>query len=99
MTDVLDTQWQLDPEVILTSVGDEAVLLHPETNTYFGLDALGTLIVKRLNEDHAPRQIVDEIVAGFLVDHDRAATDLSALLGELRDHGLIVAARPDQPVD
>ena len=90
MNEILDAALRPHGEVIRTAVGEETVLLHTRTNTYFGLDPLGSLVFQRLSDGQRPRAIIEEIIENFDADPEQATSDLKKLLAELLQHGLIV---------
>jgi PqqD family protein of HPr-rel-A system len=70
----------------------ELVLLHPESGKYYGLNAVGGRVWRAL--DARPRtvdELVDDLVAAFPVDRDRAVADVDRLLAALRAADLVTA--------
>ena len=83
-------------EILVNRMGEETVMLDVEQGRYFGLDDLGTDIWTRLA---APIQ-VGELCAGlsavYAVDEATCLRDVTALLGQLREAGLL-AVLPGRP--
>ena len=75
--------------VLTQKVADEAVLLDLESQSYFGLDPVATLIWDAVAQGTAEDEIVARITAEFDVDADTARNDLTAFLEQLRDGKLI----------
>jgi len=78
------------PDAVLVRVlGDESVLLNLETESYFGLDAVGTrmwnAIATAPNLAAALAQLADE----YEVERAELHRDLSALVRELAGAGLV----------
>jgi hypothetical protein len=76
-------------DVVSRDLAGEAVILNLATGTYFGLDAVGTRIWHLIAEHGSTERIVEIVVAEYDVDEGRLRGDLEALLGQLRDKGLV----------
>jgi hypothetical protein len=77
--------------IIETDLGAELILLDPATEEMFSLNDVGRLIWRELDETPV-EAIVDRVVGEFDVSHDVAAVDVRALLQQLLDARLAVAA-------
>ena len=75
--------------VLTQKVADEAVLLDLESQNYFGLDPVATLIWDAVSKGLDEEEIVARITAEFDVDDDTARSDLASFLEELRDGKLV----------
>ena len=77
------------PHVLLQRFGEESVLLNLVTETYFGLDAVGTRMWEALTKaetvDGAYRELLDD----YEVEPDRLRQDMNALLENLLRNGLL----------
>lgn len=80
---------KLASEPTSTSVGGETVVLDAASGRYFGLEGVGSRVWELLQSpirfDALARSIVDE----YDVDASTCEQDLRALIGELRDAGLV----------
>ena len=78
--------------VLVRELGGESLLLNLESETYFGLDDVGTrmwtLLVDSPSIEHALAALQHE----YGVDESTLRRDLAALLNELLEHGLLVVA-------
>jgi hypothetical protein len=79
-------------DVMARQVGDETVLLHLGSGSYFGLDPVGTRIWHLLSEGKTPPDIRDLLVTEFEVTREQLERDIERLLLELLAQGLIGAA-------
>jgi hypothetical protein len=91
-SDILDGPWTIAAEAALSRVGEEMVILHLGSGTYFGLDPLGTRIWKALQEKGELRLLCREIGREFGQADDVVAEDVRAFLRDLSEHQLIVPA-------
>lgn len=82
-------QINLSRNVLMQKVADEAVLLDLDSQNYFGLDPVATLIWEALSERVPLDDIIDRIVAAFEIDAGTARRDLDDFLRQLRDDELI----------
>ena len=87
----LPTRISLPPDVMARQVGDETVLLHLASGSYYGLDPVGARVWQLLGEGLAPAQAFEQLLAEFDVTPEVLEHDLERLLGELVAHGLAVA--------
>jgi Coenzyme PQQ synthesis protein D (PqqD) len=79
------------PDVIVTDLEDESVLLNPRTQAMFTLNATGRVVWNELEAKDLDA-IAAELEAQFEVDFDTAKTDAAELLDALQKAGLIVEA-------
>jgi Coenzyme PQQ synthesis protein D (PqqD) len=78
------------PSALAARVLDETVVLDADRGSYYRLNAVGGRVWDLL-ADH-PRSLaglVEQVVAEYEVDAERARADIVALLGRLADHGLV----------
>lgn len=89
MTDILDRHWSISGSAAASKVGDETVLLHLGSGTYFGLDPLGTKIWQGLEAGKQPRAQCSDIAEEFGEPLDRVEKDVRTFLEELAVQALI----------
>lgn len=77
------------PDVLHQELGGETVLLNLADEQYFGLDAVGTRVWQLLVETHRATEVMARLQQEFEVTPERLEADLSALLSELLDAGLV----------
>jgi len=83
------------PEAADSRVGDETVILHLGSGTYFGLDPVGTRIWELLAVPLTMADLRERLLAEFIVAPEVLAQDMAAFLGQMLDHGILVAEAPD----
>jgi len=85
----LETRVSVSPEVMLQELGGEAVLLDLKSESYFGLDEVGTRIW-RLVEQHGDLKVVHAtLLEEYDVESSRLERDLEDLIGRLVEAGLV----------
>jgi hypothetical protein len=91
-------------DIIVASAGQvscdldgETVILSVASGLYFGLDPVGTFIWSRLQESRTVAEIRDDVMREFEVERERCERDLTDLLRQLAEFGLIEVERP--PLD
>ena len=89
MTDYFEKRHSLSRDTLASAVGDETVILHMKSGSYFGLNAVGTRIWTLLNEGFSPAAIRAQLAEEFDVAPDVLETDLRDLLAELVAHDII----------
>jgi hypothetical protein len=85
----LDSQIRMVPDVLDQEVQGESVLLHLGSESYFGLNPVGTLVWQRLRAGMALRRIHALMLDEYAVDSVRLETDLLDLVDALHGSGLI----------
>ncbi len=70
-------------------VNGETVILHFDSGHYFGLNEVGTLVWKMIEQPRSVSELRDAIVREYDVDAGQCGRDLLDLLDELRERGLI----------
>lgn len=77
--------------MLFQEVSGETVLLDLDSESYFGLDEIGTRIWMLLNEGRGQGGIVDALLEEYEVERDTLEADVAELLGNLLEAGLIKA--------
>ncbi len=92
MTDILQERLAPSSDAVESRVGDETVLLHLQSGTYFGLDPMGTRIWAMLKEGLAPSVICERLTQEFDVTKEIVEADTRRFLGELKANDILVNA-------
>jgi hypothetical protein len=77
------------PDVMCRTVGDESVLLHLKSETYLGLDPVGTRMWMLLTGSESIQSAYDALLREYEVDGQQLRRDLEDFLGQLLEHGLV----------
>ena len=77
------------PDVMLRIIGDEAVILNLKSETYLGLDPVGTRIWTVLQALPPFRQRMRSLLDEFEVEPERLRQDMDRLLDQMLEQGLI----------
>jgi coenzyme PQQ synthesis protein D (PqqD) len=75
--------------VLVRFLDQESVLLNVETERYFGLDETGTRIWQLVTAAQDIEAAYQELLAEFDVEPELLRTNLTDLLGQLVEHGLL----------
>jgi len=89
MTLTLDDRVRVNGDVVFRDLDGEAVLLHLERGTYFGLDPVGTRVWQTLVEHGRARPAVASLLAEYDVATETLESDIARLLDELSANDLI----------
>jgi hypothetical protein len=87
--DVLDGRVVASPRVLCRDLGDESILLDLETETYFGLNAVGSRFWKLLTTAPTIRAALTVMLDEFDVAPEELEGDMRALVDELLRRGLL----------
>lgn len=85
------------PSVIFKAVSDGAVLLHTESEVYFGLNHVGARVWEMIPGAGTHRDDLVRRLAEVYPDVgvDTLEQDVGELLGQLAENGLILVGDPD----
>lgn len=72
-------------------VGDEVVVLDLDGSVYLRLNDSGRALWERLAEACSETDLVSTLVERYGIDEERAHTDVTGFLDELRRRGLLAA--------
>ena len=84
-----DDRVRVNGDVVFRDLDGEAVLLHLERGTYFGLDPLGTRVWQALVEHGRARPVMASLLAEYDVAASVLEADVARLLNELSANDLI----------
>lgn len=82
-------RWQAVDSVLASPLGGEVVLLEPEAGFYYSLNEVGAFIWDLLHEPSTVAELSAAVVAEFEVDLATCLRDVTAILNELLEHGLV----------
>ena len=85
----LSSTFSISKEVLSQEVSGETVLLDLQSESYFGLDAVGTRIWQLLQEKSRFQQVFDTMLEEYDVDEKQLENDLNELLDKLIAEELI----------
>ena len=75
--------------VMLRAVADEAVILNLDTESYFGLDAVGARMWQALSDADSIQAAGDLLLTEYEVEAEQLRRDLSEFIAKLLEHGLM----------
>lgn len=78
-------------DVLMRDLGGEAVLLHLESEMYFGLDEMGTRMWELLTTSSSIQAAYEALLAEYAVEPEVLRRDLEALVAKLVERGLLEA--------
>ena len=86
-------------DIVFKEIDCEAVLLDLQSESYFGLDEVGTRIWQLLNETSNLKTVFDTLLGEYDVDEKQLEKDLQDHIAHLVEEGLISLTdpAPDDP--
>ncbi len=95
----LQQKFTLSKEVLSQEVDEESVLLDMKSESYFGLDEVGTRIWQLLKNGSDLQNVFEILLAEYEVGEDELKKDLQEHIAQLVDAGLIslTELNPDDP--
>ncbi len=88
----LQTKVQAAPDVLATNMGDETVLLSPQTGTYYGLNSVGQRILELVREPRTLDEVVKMLAKEYDVERTMLERDVMAFVQDLVRHSLVSPA-------
>jgi hypothetical protein len=79
----------ISTEVLAQELDGETVLLDLASESYFGLDEIGTRVWQLLNDGQGQSAMVDTLLDEYEVERETLERDISELLDRLSGAGLI----------
>jgi hypothetical protein len=76
-------------EVLISNLQDESVMLNLNSERYFGLDNVGTRMLSVLGNSDSIEAAYEQLIAEYDVDPHLLRQDLSTLIENLLEQGLI----------
>jgi hypothetical protein len=89
MTTSTATRIVVSSDVMFRNVGDESVLLHLGSETYMGLDSVGTRMWALLTESGSVDAAYDALLNEYEVNADQLRHDLEQFVAKLLENKLI----------
>lgn len=80
---------KVQDEVLISGLQGESVILNLNSERYFGLDEVGTRFLTLLSEADSIQTAYDALLEEYDVEPEVLRRDLTALLDELIDNGLV----------
>jgi hypothetical protein len=81
-------------DVLMREVAGDSVILNLNTETYFGLDEVGTRMWLALTESETIQHAYESLLDEYDVDPDTLSNDLTKLIEDLVSHGLLELSAP-----
>lgn len=81
--------YQPSPNVVSTTLDEEAVLLDLDTRRYYSLNETGARIWELLADDQSLDAIAEAITTEWDVSEENARAHVERLLAELEEEGLV----------
>jgi len=80
---------KLPDDVLISDLEGESVILNLKSERYYGLDNVGTRFLTLLSTSESIEQAFETLLAEFDVEADTLRLDLTNLLVDLREQGLV----------
>ena len=89
-------QFVVHPSVITRELSGETVLLNLESGVYYGLDVVGTRVWQLLVQGRTIAGVCETMIEEYEVAPDVLRDDVSRLVGELRERGIVTPRERSQ---
>ncbi len=85
-------QFVAAPDQVFSELGGEAVIMHLQSGTYFGLNEVGAFLWQQLQEPKSVAALCEALQAEYDVSREVCQPDIEALLQQFQDSQLIEVA-------
>ena len=82
---------QQNPNLVVTNIDGDLVILHPDTGEYYGAKVIGNQIWQMMAEPIVVNTMVDKLTAEYDAERETIAEDVASFLDDLLNEGLILA--------
>lgn len=86
----LENVFVVPDHVFARHIGEEVVILNTESGTYFGLDPVGARAWALIAEGASLNAVCEVLLDEYEVEPDQLERDITKLVQDLRDHGLLL---------
>lgn len=76
-------------DVVSCDLGGETAMLDMKEGIYYGLNPMGTTIWELIQKPITIQEVVDQILAEYEVDEETCYSDLTELLDQMVENGLV----------
>ena len=90
MTELSGRRVSIPTGVMVRELSGESVLLNINTESYFGLDDVGTRMWAALTSSPTVQEAYEQLLAEYEVEPDQLQQDLANLIQKLADAGLVI---------
>ena len=88
---------RIPSDVVFRDLSGEGALLNLATGTYFGLDEVGTKCWHLIGSQGTLENVVTALLHEYEIDEPQLRSDLTRLLQQLSDKGLVVIDQTETP--
>ncbi|HKY26601.1 MAG TPA: PqqD family protein [Pyrinomonadaceae bacterium] len=86
-------------DILISTLQSESVILNLNSESYFGLDEVGTHILSVLSTSNSIQAAYDVLLDEYEVDAEVLRHDLASLIERLAEQGVVVITRADVTAD
>jgi hypothetical protein len=90
MTDILHRSLAPSADIAESPVGDETIILHLKSGTYFGLDPTGTRIWTLMKQGLGPLEICERLATDYSIGRETIETDVREFLDNLQANDILI---------
>jgi hypothetical protein len=91
-----EPRFRISSEIVHETVDGEVIAIDLGNGSYYSVAGSGPAIWELLGEGASEAQLGEALAERFEAARESIDAEVSRLLGELREHGLVVEAEPDR---
>lgn len=80
---------EVNNQILFQKLGEEAVILHLESEQYFGLDEIGTRIWEVLKQEGSTEKALFVLLEEYNVEEQTLRKDIEELIADLKKENIL----------
>lgn len=80
------------PQVVSSQLGDDVVIMHPDTGKYLALNPVAAAIFNALAQPHTPAEIVDMLMQQYQVSKEQCTAESLSCIHDMLAKKLVQEA-------
>lgn len=80
---------EVNNQILFQKLGEEAVILHLESEQYFGLDEIGTRIWEALKQEGSTEKALFVLLEEYNVEEQTLRKDIEELIADLKKENIL----------
>lgn len=80
------------PQVISSKLGEDIVVMNPETGKYLALNPVAAVIFEAFSRPHTPEEVVDLLIQTYQVSKEQCTEESTACINDMLEKKLLQEA-------
>ncbi len=90
--EIRDRKYVQSPQVVSSKLGEDIVVMNPETGKYLALNPVAAVIFETFAQPHTPAEVIERLMQQFNVDEHQCTAESIACIRDMLDRELLKEA-------